>query len=54
MVRPTEHVPVHNYVAENLIGRFTVVNCLLEQTDADVCSMQKMTLVVGFNTEMSS
>jgi hypothetical protein len=55
MVRPTKHdLGPQNYVAENLTDRFIVVTYLLEQTDADVWSMQKMALIVGFDSEMSS
>jgi hypothetical protein len=55
MVRPTEHVSSpQNYVVENLMGGFIVVNNLHKQTDVVVLSTQKMALIVGFNSEMSS
>jgi hypothetical protein len=55
MVRPTEHVcSPQNYVVENLTGRFIVVDNLHKQTDVVVLSTQKMALIVGFNSEMSS
>ena len=55
MVRSTEHVSSpQNYVVENLTGRFIVVNNLHKQTDVVVLSAQKMALIVGFNSEMSS
>jgi hypothetical protein len=55
MVRPTEHVSSpQNYVVENLMGGFIVVNNLHKQTNMVVLSTQKMALIVGFNSEMSS
>jgi hypothetical protein len=55
MVRSTEHVSSpQNYVVENLTGKFIVVNNLHKQIDVVVWSMQKMALIVGFNSEMSS